>query len=50
MLRNGFLGVFLNLKTIDYLFFEAYYNIKEEPWPEPKPFLTNSGAGAVLYF
>ena len=47
MLRNGFLGVFLNLKTIDYLFIEAYNNIKEELWPEPwPPFLKNS----VLYF
>ena len=39
MLRNGFLGLFLNAKTLNYLFIGAYQNIQKEA--EPETFLKN---------
>ena len=53
MLRSGFLGLLLYLKTLNYLYIGAYHYLQLEPeaslkkYLEPKPFLKMLVAGAV---
>ena len=54
MLRNIFQGLFLNLKTLNYLFIGAYHNIQQETCqilPAPKPWYTgidNASSNSVV--